>query len=297
VDLTLVDALGNELAMPTAFDEFTPKAHRDFMDLDPDVVGNRALLQSEMEKEGFIGLPTEWWHFDSPEWSLYALRDEPLGSKSLHKDVATMPNLNVPDSVKQLVVVNAKEWSSTKAFLQRYEKVQNKWKKIGPSWEVSLGSKGLINATEKKEGDLMAPAGVFKIGSAYGASLSAPSGSHWPYQPLSEGWVCVDDPKSTHYNRVFSPDPSVKKDWSSAETMLRTDHLYKWVINIEHNINRTAGCGSCIFFHVWRKPGSPTEGCTAMEEKNILTLLAWLDPAQNPHLLQGPDTLITQFLW
>lgn len=297
VDLTLVDALGQELPMPTAFDEFSNKAHRDFMDLSGDVIANRMLLQTEMEKEGFIGLPTEWWHFDSPDWNLYALRDEPLGSKSLRKDITAMPTLTLPDSAQQLVVVTAKEWSSNQGVLQRYEKVRNKWKKVGASWEVSLGSKGLKMATDKKEGDLTAPAGVFKIGQAYGAAIQAPAGTKWPYQALSEGWVCVDDPKSAHYNRVFSPDKSVKKDWSSAETMLRQDHLYTWVINIEHNAERVAERGSCIFFHVWRTPNATTEGCTAMDEKNILTLLGWLDPSQNPQLVQGPESLLTPFPW
>ena len=36
VDLTLTDLEGNEVTMPTGYDDFSKKAHRNFMDLPPD---------------------------------------------------------------------------------------------------------------------------------------------------------------------------------------------------------------------------------------------------------------------
>ena len=73
VDLTLVDAQGRELLMPTPFDSFSPKAHRDCVDLPAEALRNRQLLQAVMERHGFIGLPTEWWHFDATNWQTYPL--------------------------------------------------------------------------------------------------------------------------------------------------------------------------------------------------------------------------------
>ncbi len=64
VDLTLIDAKGNELLMPTPFDDFSEKAAKDYQDLPEDVIENRALLHKIMERENFIGLDSEWWHFD-----------------------------------------------------------------------------------------------------------------------------------------------------------------------------------------------------------------------------------------
>jgi D-alanyl-D-alanine dipeptidase len=76
VDVTLISlADGVELPMPTAFDDFTARAHRSFLDLPPEVIRNRELLQSVMERHGFIGLPTEWWHFDYGDWRKYPLLD------------------------------------------------------------------------------------------------------------------------------------------------------------------------------------------------------------------------------
>ncbi|MBE6922352.1 MAG: hypothetical protein E7465_04115 [Ruminococcaceae bacterium] len=63
VDLTLVDAEGKELEMPTGFDDFTAYANRDYSDCTDAAAKNAMLLQETMEKNGFEGLQSEWWHF------------------------------------------------------------------------------------------------------------------------------------------------------------------------------------------------------------------------------------------
>lgn len=73
VDLTLVDRNGQELPMPTPFDDFTDKAHRDYTQLPPEALKNRALLEQVMTRHGFVGLPTEWWHFDDADWPSYPI--------------------------------------------------------------------------------------------------------------------------------------------------------------------------------------------------------------------------------
>jgi D-alanyl-D-alanine dipeptidase len=75
VDLTLVRADRTELPMPTAYDDFTTRAHRDFKHLPADVLANRALLEKVMVKHGFVPLPTEWWHFDSEGWESFPIMD------------------------------------------------------------------------------------------------------------------------------------------------------------------------------------------------------------------------------
>jgi D-alanyl-D-alanine dipeptidase len=75
VDLTLIKLDGTEVPMPTPFDDFTDKAHRDYIDLPPDVIKNRELLEQVMTEHGFKGLKTEWWHFDMKGWQKYPLMD------------------------------------------------------------------------------------------------------------------------------------------------------------------------------------------------------------------------------
>lgn len=71
VDVTLIDREENELDMPSQFDDFSEKAHRDYPHLTEEQRNNRELLERVMAKYGFIGLPTEWWHFDFVGWENY----------------------------------------------------------------------------------------------------------------------------------------------------------------------------------------------------------------------------------
>ncbi|GJM24304.1 MAG: hypothetical protein DHS20C16_07190 [Phycisphaerae bacterium] len=81
VDVTLVDADGNELEMPTGYDDFTEAAHQDYKGGTPSARRNRNLLRQAMESAGFVALPSEWWHFDAPDWRKYPILDEPLTAK------------------------------------------------------------------------------------------------------------------------------------------------------------------------------------------------------------------------
>lgn len=78
VDVTLVDAEGRELEMPSAYDEFSASAHVDYAGGSEAARKNRDLLVRIMHKHGFTVLKTEWWHFDAPGWRNYSVLDIPL---------------------------------------------------------------------------------------------------------------------------------------------------------------------------------------------------------------------------
>lgn len=82
VDLTLVGEDGRELPMPTPFDEFSPRAHRNaVIGVNPRDRANWRILDRAMRAEGFIGNPYEWWHYTAPEWARYPLANEPVPSR------------------------------------------------------------------------------------------------------------------------------------------------------------------------------------------------------------------------
>lgn len=78
VDVTLVDAAGIELKMPTGFDDFTQQAHWSYTHLDEDVLIHRELLGSAMKHRGFIPLETEWWHYTYANGEHYPLLNVPF---------------------------------------------------------------------------------------------------------------------------------------------------------------------------------------------------------------------------
>lgn len=79
IDLSLVELKnGNELEMPTAFDDFSEAAHHSYVQLDPIKIKNRELLRTTMEKYGFKKLETEWWHYSWPNAEKYEVLDVPI---------------------------------------------------------------------------------------------------------------------------------------------------------------------------------------------------------------------------
>lgn len=76
VDLSLhrLDT-GRLVEMPSGYDEFTKRAHRDFMDAPPEAIANRARLERWMEAQGFRGISNEWWHFDFAGWEVFPILD------------------------------------------------------------------------------------------------------------------------------------------------------------------------------------------------------------------------------
>lgn len=71
IDVTLVDKWGNELKMPTAFDDFSIKAKSDYALISPQCKKNRNILALVMKQQNFIQAKNEWWHFDLRGWQNY----------------------------------------------------------------------------------------------------------------------------------------------------------------------------------------------------------------------------------
>jgi L,D-peptidoglycan transpeptidase YkuD (ErfK/YbiS/YcfS/YnhG family) len=216
---------------------------------------------------------------------------------------APLPLRAEADSALQVIVSTTAHWDSVGATLQRYERdaVGRPWRRVGGPIQANVGRSGLgwgtgLHASHpaegpvKREGDGRAPAGVYRLSSAFG--YAAPGEVPWirlPYFQSDASIECVDDLRSAYYNRRVDRDTIPAPDWSSHEEMRRPDDLYEWGVWVDHNAAPPApGGGSCIFLHVWAGPGAPTSGCTAMTEADLRAVLAWLDPRARPVLVQLP---------
>ena len=79
IDLTLVDAGGKPLTMPTPFDSFDPRAHQGATQgVSPEAQEHREILRQAMTAVGFTPIRKEWWHFDAAHALAYPLLDVPL---------------------------------------------------------------------------------------------------------------------------------------------------------------------------------------------------------------------------
>jgi D-alanyl-D-alanine dipeptidase len=71
VDLTVLDETRRELDMGSAFDELSEKSHPALEarmlasgEITAQHVANRELLRAAMAHGGWVGIKSEWWHFD-----------------------------------------------------------------------------------------------------------------------------------------------------------------------------------------------------------------------------------------
>lgn len=212
-------------------------------------------------------------------------------------------------ATKQLVVVTTADWKSPRGTMRRFTRAAGAWTvEPGPHLPVMIGGGGLgwglgihpssdlLTGARKTEGDGRSPAGVFAIGDAFGYSTKAPDGSRLPYtRSEADRHRCVDDPNSKSYNRIVDAK-RVTVDWSSAEILRRRDELYRWVIEVDHNHLSSAGSpvpgrGSCIFFHVWRRPEGASVGCAMMSRGHMEELMRWLEPASSPVVVLLPESV------
>ena len=212
---------------------------------------------------------------------------------------------STPPTYQQALIVLTQNWDSLQAVMTAVEWTEEGWKTVGTHLAV-VGNNGLgwglgvkdftdREGPVKEEGDKKSPAGVFTIGTAFGKphADNLPA-FQLPYQQITYELQCIEDRDSHSYNQlVMENDPA--KDWEQHDRMLREDDLYDLGAFVNHNIDPAVpGSGSCIFLHLWRNPSSGTLGCTAMERKELLKHLTWLNPEKSPILVQVPESKYPQ---
>jgi L,D-peptidoglycan transpeptidase YkuD (ErfK/YbiS/YcfS/YnhG family) len=198
---------------------------------------------------------------------------------------------------RQLVLVTTADWNATTGTLRRFERSgEAAWREVGAPSPITVGRNGAawgigLHASQpagpvKQEGDGRAPAGVFRIGTAFG--YADRGATAWPYQGMTASDWCIDVNASPLYNRIVDARQVGEAAVAgSTEPMRRDlhaggDQRYKLGFVIEHNPDNRSGAGSCIFAHLWKAPGETTAGCTAMAEPVMQELLAWLKPDDRP---------------
>jgi hypothetical protein len=211
-----------------------------------------------------------------------------------------MLELLIPESTKQIVFVHTPSWRATHGVLERFRRSGNSWDEDGPPISVSLGANGmgwgvgLQQSQElgplKNEGDKRTPAGIFRLGPAFGYSETKPEGVSIPYRQATTNSYFVDDPNSSLYNSWVDCCEDNVTSWKSAEKMRRQDWLYNLGLVVQQNTDPVIkGRGSAVFLHIRIRPDQVTSGCIAMPEQDLKHLLQWLKVDQAPLLLAVPD--------
>lgn len=146
---------------------------------------------------------------------------------------------------------------------------QDGWLVFGDqSYRCALGKNGIHH--HKTEGDNVTPEGTFPLREVwYRPDHVAKITTKLPVRPITpeDGWC--DEPTSKDYNR------SVRLPFvGSHEELYRHDEVYDIVVPIGYNDDPpVVGAGSAIFMHVARAGYTPTAGCVALKEDDLIALL------------------------
>ena len=133
---------------------------------------------------------------------------------------------------------------------------------------VALGRGGII--ANKREGDGGTPKGTFRPRQLWWRADRAPRPQTFlPVRAIGPGDAWCEDPMSRHYNQ-----PITLGRETGGDRLTRVDHLYDFIVEIDHNTSpRNAGRGSAVFLHLARPNFSPTAGCVSMTRSAMLQLL------------------------
>ena len=128
---------------------------------------------------------------------------------------------------------------------------------------------------DKKEGDGATPLGTFPFRKVFYRTdrLAAPK-TCLPLSPLTpqDGWC--DDVGDPAYNKHIQ-----KPYGGHHEDLWRTDHVYDIILVVGHNDDPVeSGEGSAIFVHLRRPESTPTDGCVALDQADLLKVLAEATP-------------------
>jgi len=211
------------------------------------------------------------------------------GKKEL-RFAEALGNLDVKSD--QLIVVVPLQADSTQARLYTFARQAGRWAlQTGPT-AAMVGRNGFAPPGEKREGDGRTPAGLFPIEFAFGYAPSDKTAM--PYRQATDKDLWVDDVDAPDYNQWVTRGRTSAKSY---EEMKLPDQRYRHGLVIGYNRKPVVkGLGSAIFVHIWAENGKSTAGCVALEEAELVRIIAWLKPEKHPFILMGkPADLATMF--
>jgi L,D-peptidoglycan transpeptidase YkuD (ErfK/YbiS/YcfS/YnhG family) len=138
---------------------------------------------------------------------------------------------------------------------------------------VVLGRGGI--RANKFEGDGATPRGRFRLVRLWWRADRHPHPrTLLPARRITPGLAWCEDTSDRRYNRPFR-----RLAGDGGDRLWREDHLYDFIVEIDHNTRpRVAGRGSAVFVHVARPNRSPTAGCVALAVNDLRRLLTVLGP-------------------
>ena len=192
--------------------------------------------------------------------------------------------VDAPPTARQLITVEAAARSATHATLRTWRRAGRCWVAARAPYEARLGRNGV--SSNRREGDGTTPTGTYGIADTMYGNAPDP-GVRYAYRRLRCGDWWDEDPSSPTYNSFQHVACGTRPRFRGAsEGMWEQPRAYPYLAVVEYNMNPVVpGRGSGIFLHA--RTGGPTNGCISLRRADLVSVLRWLRPEDEPVIAIG----------
>ena len=207
----------------------------------------------------------------------FQLRTEPAAAAYAQPAHLQVVTVSVPSAASTVATVEAWSWQAS----------NGRFKRVAAFGGARVGAAGVGAASE---GSTRTPAGYFRISQPFGVAPNP--GTLFPYVKVDVNDVWTGSRYPATGNRHVRCAPGAcPATYQPAERLISYPSQYKYAAFIGYNAPRPYGAGvvankgSAFFLHV--RNASPTAGCVALAESQLVWLLRWLRPGSGPAISIG----------
>jgi L,D-peptidoglycan transpeptidase YkuD (ErfK/YbiS/YcfS/YnhG family) len=186
-----------------------------------------------------------------------------------------------------VITVVAHSTASTTATLQAWTRAPaGGWVRYGPAILAHVGADGLT--AHPSESLSATPIGSFTLTQAFG--YDANPGTSLPYFETTPADWWISQPGSLYNTHQRCSSNCGFALGSPNEHLYYETPFYNYAVVIDANTRNSPtgvvpGGGSAFFLHV--TDGTPTAGCVAIPQDQLVSLMQWLTPSGHPRILIG----------
>ncbi|OBH11230.1 L,D-transpeptidase [Mycobacterium sp. E1747] len=168
-------------------------------------------------------------------------------------------------------VVSVMSTGGSNATMDIYQRTAAGWQALRTGIPTHVGSAGM--AAQAKSGVPATPMGVYTLDSAFGTAPNP--GTGLPYTQVGPNhWWSGDDHSPTFNSMQVCQKAQCPFNTAESENLQIPQYKHAVVMGV--NKNKTPGGGAAFFFHT--TDGKPTEGCVAVDDAQLVSIMKWLRP-------------------
>jgi len=168
-------------------------------------------------------------------------------------------------------VVSVMSTGGSNATMDIYQRTSTGWQALRTGIPTHVGSAGM--AEQAKSGVPATPMGVYTLDSAFGTAPNP--GTGLPYTQVGPNhWWSGDDHSPTFNTMQVCQKSQCPFNTADSENLQIPQYKHAVVMGV--NENKVPGGGAAFFFHT--TDGGPTEGCVAVDDAQLVSIMKWLRP-------------------